>query len=300
MNRDVTIAQQALTDHPHYRYRGCAPDVDDPTRAAGDLDLSVDAWLPGGEVPESPRAQAARVKAAKAVCGACPVLALCRTWAGQVGDDGRLAEREGIAGGLTALERHREFIASRPHGLAPAEPVPVEQFETPQKQAILHTLAAHAEPELVAAAAGMDARTASWQRSKLASMLGLDRRSATRMELLAEAGRRGLLVGVEVVPDDGAVLAVPRPVRPSRRSPASASTPVAPAVEEQPVPTVAELEAMAAVPPPAVRLPALRRSWWAAIDGQLALDLDRALDTNPPAPARHRTTSRTHLLEAAA
>ena len=41
---DPKTASELLTDHPYFRYRGCAPDPDMPGVAAGDPSLSVDAW----------------------------------------------------------------------------------------------------------------------------------------------------------------------------------------------------------------------------------------------------------------
>ncbi|BCK73974.1 hypothetical protein Srufu_079270 (plasmid) [Streptomyces libani subsp. rufus] len=89
-----------LTEHRHYAYRGCAPDLDEPTRAQGDLNLGVDAWLPYTEDDgEQPSVRIAREKAAAAVCQACPVLAQCRAYGLAETPDGKLAEPEGVFGG---------------------------------------------------------------------------------------------------------------------------------------------------------------------------------------------------------
>ncbi|RIH58166.1 hypothetical protein D3C59_36895, partial [Streptomyces sp. SHP22-7] len=71
-------ALTALLEHPHYRYRGCAPDPDDPRVAAGDNTVSVDAWqapdVDGGEARE---VREAREAAAIDVCVGCPVMVQC-------------------------------------------------------------------------------------------------------------------------------------------------------------------------------------------------------------------------------
>jgi hypothetical protein len=202
---DSKTAQQELTDHPYYRYRGCAPDPDDPRLAAGDNNLLVDAWqapdVDGGEEAE---ARQERVRAAKAACARCPVLGACGVYGASVGPDGRLAERHAILGGLTATERTRALVEERqaaPVVVVP-EPAPVEQLQTEQKLAVLRALAAHSDPERVAGAAGVDVRTANWQRTRLATQLGLPR-SVSRRELLDAAVARGLLRSDEVVDDPG-------------------------------------------------------------------------------------------------
>ncbi|MFJ9799794.1 WhiB family transcriptional regulator [Streptomyces sp. NPDC101145] len=205
-------AWRTLTDHPHYRYRGCQPDPEQPTRAAGDPDLSVNAWLPyTGDGMENQAARHARERAAIAVCGFCPVRDACRAYANTLTEDGLLAEPEGIWGGERALERHRALIASRAATEPAPEPVAgrvrvgeekLAEARTPAKRAVLRALARHTDPEMVAARAGMDLRTANWHRSALVSLLGLDKETATREELLAEAVSYGLLPDtVRIVPD---------------------------------------------------------------------------------------------------
>lgn len=221
---DSLAAYEAWTTHRHYRYRGCAPDVDDPRRAAGNPDLSLDAWsgedLDGGE-PQ--RERLARERAAVEVCLGCPVMVLCDAYASSVTADGRLAEPAGIWGGRLALERHRAFIARR-HEVAAA--APVRLIATKQRLRVLHALAAHVDAEAVAAAAGVDVRTANWQRSRLTTQLNLDRQSATRAELLRVAVERGLLDGSVVVADDGLVPAVPPAGGPDRVVDAHVSEPL--------------------------------------------------------------------------
>lgn len=277
---DPITTRDELTDHPRYRYRGCAPDVDQPRMAAGDLRLPVGAWqgpdMDGGEDQNDRRVREA---AAIEVCVSCPVMVQCLAYGSSVTADGKLAEQHAILGGMTALERHRAFVKKR-HEVT--EPAPDGQLRTKQKLAVLKALAAHTDPYEVAAAAAMDVRTANWQRSILVTKLSLQR-DATRRELLAEASRRGLLDGVAVVDDDGTVPAVPAPTKmldapapstvdlfapdplpswgPSTDDPSVAEVPEAPDGED----TTAE----------PVRVRAPRRDRFAAIVGQLSIeDLD--------------------------
>ncbi|KAF0646594.1 MULTISPECIES: WhiB family transcriptional regulator [Streptomyces] len=205
-------AWRTLTDHPHYRYRGCQPDPEQPARAAGDPDLSINAWLPyTGDGQENQADRHARERAAIVVCGFCPVKAACLAYATTLTADGLLAEPEGIWGGLRALERHRALIASRTHTTSPVacadagqQPTAEKLAEarTPAKTAVLRALARHTDPDLVAAAAGLDVRTANWHRSALVSLLGLDKETTTREQLLHAAVAYGLLPDtVRIVPD---------------------------------------------------------------------------------------------------
>ncbi|MFG2532801.1 WhiB family transcriptional regulator [Streptomyces sp. NPDC048516] len=187
-----------LTEHRHYAYRGCAPDLDEPTRAQGDLELGVDAWLPYTEDDgEAPSVRIAREKAAAAVCASCPVLAQCRAYGLAETPDGKLAEPEGVLGGMRSLERHRDLIARRRTAeptvaLAAGDPR-LDEARTPQKQAVLAALARESDEELVAYRAGMDVRTANWHRAILTGLLGLDKDVASRGELLARAAELGVL-----------------------------------------------------------------------------------------------------------
>lgn len=234
---DVRLAREALTDHRFYKYRGCAPDSARPDRAAGNPDLSVDAWFPpdrnGGEDQAE---RTAREDATIEVCLACPVMVLCDAWASQVDDDGKLAEPHGVAGGRRSLERHQALVKARTQaqqavwllvalvaagrvaelvllsravqGEAVVERSALEECRSEQKQAVLRGLAASSDEDEVARLAGLDTRTANWHRSKLCQALGLDRESATRMELLRAARRRGLLPdGLVLVPDGPRVVA---------------------------------------------------------------------------------------------
>ncbi|MGW3407503.1 WhiB family transcriptional regulator, partial [Streptomyces zhihengii] len=178
-------AHESLTGHPYYRYRGCAPDPDQPGRAAGNPAVPVTAWDdPTADGGEDQKARNARRAAAIDVCVECPVMVACLTYAMTV-TDGRLTEPHGIFGGTTGLERHRRHIKRvAEERRRSADEELVAQLATVQRMAVLTALAGQWEPHLVARAAGVDVRTANWQRSKTVTLLGLDR-SASRMELLA-------------------------------------------------------------------------------------------------------------------
>jgi hypothetical protein len=180
------------------------------------VSLSLDAWHGDDRDGSEPqREREARQAAAVEVCLSCPVMVQCDAYASSVVvEDGqaRLAEPAGVWGGRTALERHRAFIRRRHEVVVPA---PRRLVLTGQREAVLLALAAHTVPELVAGAAGVDVRTANWQRRRLVTMLALPQ-AVSRRELLAAAVDRGLLDGSVVVGDDGSVPAVPPPAAPSR------------------------------------------------------------------------------------
>jgi hypothetical protein len=215
---DSIALREAWEEHPHFRYRGCAPDADVPGMAAGDPSLSLDAWHGEDRDGSEPqRERLAREAAAVEVCLNCPVMVACDAYANSVTTEGgkaRLAEPAGIWGGRLALERHRAFIKRR-HEVA--VPAPDRLVMTEQRVAVLRALAVDADPVRVAAAAGVDLRTANWQRRRLVTMLALPQ-EATRTELLTAAVERGLLDASVVVADDGSVPAVPPPA-PSRATP---------------------------------------------------------------------------------
>ncbi|WP_331756282.1 WhiB family transcriptional regulator (plasmid) [Streptomyces sp. NBC_01590] len=205
---DPISARQQLVDDRHYKYRGCAPDEDDPTVSAADPDVTLDAWGPyTGDGAEPQKTRFDRERVAKQICARCPVLSLCRSYAHTtvVDADGveHLVEPEGVMGGELALTRHRALIARRHAatvGTNPAAEVQaaavvrdLSEGRTPQKRAVLHALARETDPELVAYRAGMDLRTANWHRSALVTMLGLDKERATRDQLLTAAVDQGLL-----------------------------------------------------------------------------------------------------------
>jgi hypothetical protein len=258
---DSTTLRQLWLEHPFFRYRGCAPDPDAPMRMAGNPSLPVGAHhAPDAFAPESQAVRIAREEAAVEVCLNCPVMVQCDAYASSVTAEGRLAEPDGVWGGRRALERHKALIAAR-HA-APA--APDRRFATPQKQAVLRAFAAVWDPYEVAAAAGVDVRTANWQRSNLTTLLGLPR-TASRGQLLAAAAERGLLEDVVVVADDGSVPAVPPPTR--------MPTPPEPVTETTVEP--ASAGARTALPEPGpyepTRVPRPRRDRFTDIDGQLAL-----------------------------
>jgi hypothetical protein len=176
----------------------------------GNPDLPLGAHhAPDVDGGEDQRTRQARERAAVEVCLSCPVVVACDRYANSVTAEGRLAEPEGVWGGRRALERHRAFIAHRQELVAPAAD---RAFQTKQRQAVLKALASFADPDDVAAWAGVDLRTANWQRSRIVGLLSLDKATATRRQVLEEAVRRGLLDASLVVADDGTVPAVPPPL----------------------------------------------------------------------------------------
>lgn len=196
-------ARQNLMTHRLYRYRGCAPDVDNPALAAGNVELPVTVWeAPDVDGGEDQAARKAREAAAIEVCVDCPVMVQCMEFGASVNAAGKLAVPHGILGGMTALERHKALVRERQAEPVVAEPAPDQELRTPQKLAVFRAWAAYELPEDVARAAGMDLRTANWQRSILKTKLGL-KKDATRMEVLQAAVARGLLSAGEVVRHPG-------------------------------------------------------------------------------------------------
>ncbi|MFE7111729.1 hypothetical protein ACFU9W_36515 [Streptomyces sp. NPDC057600] len=215
---DPIAARQQLVDDRHYKYRGCAPDEDNPTVSAADPDVPLDAWGPyTGDGAEPQKTRIDREKAAMAICTRCPVLALCHTYANTTVADAEgvehLVEPEGVMGGELALTRHRALIARR-HAATTGGLLAVEvrgdvvvrdlsEGRTPQKRAVLAALARETDPELVAYRAGLDLRATNWHRSALVTLLGLDKERATRDQLLAAAMDQGLLPRSTRVRPDG-------------------------------------------------------------------------------------------------
>ncbi|MFB8122085.1 hypothetical protein ACFVG1_12935 [Streptomyces bacillaris] len=211
---DAIAARQRLVDDRHYKYRGCAPDPELPGMSAGDPDVPLDAWGPYTEDGAEPqKVRLDRERSALQICGRCPVLGLCRTYANttvaEVDASGRqvehLVEPEGIFGGQKALARHKALI-ERKHAEAATGVTPgwdLADARTPQKLAVLHALAAEVADVRVAHRAGMDLRTCNWHRSVLCQLLGLDKETATRDELLQVAVLRGLLPSAGGVVWDG-------------------------------------------------------------------------------------------------
>ncbi|MFD9004485.1 WhiB family transcriptional regulator [Streptomyces sp. NPDC059582] len=209
----TAAALEAWQSHRHFKYRACAPDPSNPRVLAARPDLSVNTHVPADRDGAEPQAErVAREQAAVELCLGCPVMVLCDAYATSVTPDGRLAQPDGVWGGRLARERRAAFAESR-HEVTVA--APDSQLRTDQKQDVLLALAmcADGDAESVAAAAGVDVRTANWQRSRLVTQLNLVKGKATRAQLLAEAVRRGLLDASLVVVDDGQVLAVPVSVK---------------------------------------------------------------------------------------
>jgi hypothetical protein len=201
----AAAARAEWVEHRFFKYRGCAPDPSDPRVLAARPDLPVDTHHPADrDGPEPQEDRVRREHAAVELCLGCPVMVACDRYANSVTPDGRLAQPDGVWGGRLAKERREAFKARR-HRVAVA--APVGQLQTDQKHAVLLALAMcpDGRAESVAAAAGVDVRTANWQRSRLVTQLNLCKSAATRMELLSEAVRRGLLDASLVVADDGSV-----------------------------------------------------------------------------------------------
>jgi hypothetical protein len=271
-------------EHPHFKYRGCQPDPDEPLRMAGNPALHVGAHHgPDAFAPEGQRERRAREAAAVEVCLSCPVMVACDAYASSVTADGRLAEPDGVWGGRTALERHKALIRAR-HAVPAA---PNRRFQTAQKRAALAALARCWEPFEVAAEAsrllalwgegpegGMDVRTANWQRSSLVRLLGLPR-DVSRMRALAAARERGLLEGVVVVADDGSVPAVPPPTKLPASEPVVVPAPVLVAAESASLESAdaGRVGAVLPIRPGRSHVPRhSRRSRVRVIPGQLSLD----------------------------
>ncbi|MFI8792605.1 hypothetical protein [Streptomyces sp. NPDC055105] len=207
-----TAAYQELVDHKNYRYRGCAPDPDEPWLAAGGTEqdgktvrVPLSAWsapdLDGGE-PQDVRI--AREAAAIDVCVGCAVMVACARYANTVDSEGHVTEPQGVLGGERGLDRHRRLIARRHEVVAAA---PDARFDTDQKRDILKALALRWDAREVAQVALMDIRKANWHRSNVANLLGLPK-TATRMQVLEAAQARGLVPASWVRADDGTVPAV--------------------------------------------------------------------------------------------
>lgn len=258
----AAAARAVWVEHRHFKYRGCAPDPSNGRVLAARPDLPVDTHFPAdrdGHEPQSVRV--AREAAAVELCLGCPVMVACDRYANSVTPDGRLAQPDGVWGGRLAKERREAFAARRHKVVAAPELVVL----TDQQCAVLLALAMcpGGSAESVAAAAGMDVRTANWQRSRLVTLLNLSKASATRRELLAEAVRRGLLDASLVVADDGSVPAW-SPVTVAHAPVASVDAEGAPAGQAaSSAAGVPEVQGRAAAP--------ARRRRFHAVEGQLAL-----------------------------
>lgn len=207
-------AYNALTEHPRFKYRGCAPDPDEPHLAVGSQELEdgrrvrvpVTSWqapdIDGGEPTD---VRVARETAAIDVCVECPVMMACHTYSNTLDADGKLVEEFAVLGGERWQTRTRRLVEAR-SGMVP-EAAPDDRFATDQKKAILKALALRWDAREIAQVALMNIRTANWQRSHLANLLGLSK-DATRMQLLEAAQARGLIDAAWVRADDGSVPAV--------------------------------------------------------------------------------------------
>jgi hypothetical protein len=201
----AAAARAVWAEHRFFKYRGCAPDPVNPRVLAADPGLPVDTHFPADRDGQEPKVvREAREAAAVELCLGCPVMVECDRYANSVTAEGRLAQPDGVWGGRLAKER-REAFAARRHEVAQA--APDVQVRTDQKRDVLLALAMCPDGDAgaVAAAAGVPVRTANWQRSRLVTQFNLNKASATRRELLAEAVRRGLLDAAVVVADDGSV-----------------------------------------------------------------------------------------------
>ncbi|MFB9558684.1 WhiB family transcriptional regulator, partial [Streptomyces roseoviridis] len=169
--------------------------------SAADPTLPLDAWGPriaDGDLEQAERHE--QTRRAIEICGRCPILDACRTYANTETPEGLLAEPDGIWGGQTSLERHRALIGRRT--AQPVSDVQIAEAGSEPKRRLLAALARETDEELVAYRAGMDVRTANWHRSALCSLLGLDKETATRQQLLDFARHHDLLpANVRIVPD---------------------------------------------------------------------------------------------------
>ncbi|WP_329125966.1 WhiB family transcriptional regulator [Streptomyces sp. NBC_01353] len=249
-----------LTDHRFYAYRGCAPEPDLPGYSAADPDVPLDAWTGStvdGGLPQRERLD--QQKAAVAICGRCPVLDACRAYGNAEIPDGGLVEPDGIWGGQLPLERHRALIARRnaQPGTGPTlSPDRIAEAGSVPKRRLLRALARERDTELVAYRAGMDVRTANWHRSSLCSLLGLDKESTTREQLLTVARTVGLLPsGVRIVPDGRWPIAAAPTTDGSRQRRLAPGQPVQLAIPGLPdYPRATQAAAAPRTSPPAPRL----------------------------------------------
>lgn len=180
-------ALSRLREHRWWPYRACAPDPDQPSRAAGDPGVEVTAWLtPDGE---SQAERHTREETATGLCARCPVRDACLAYA--LGDTGGPGEAWHVWGGMTAYQRdallkQRRLEAARDQ--QPAVP-PVSELDL----TVLRALAVNHTPKAVARAAGLTVTRANWHRSRLLTALNLSPRTTSRMRLIYRARLVGLL-----------------------------------------------------------------------------------------------------------
>ena len=192
-----------LKQHPHYRYRACAPHWDNPQACAADDTVGRAVFFSVDEEPQ--RERLAREAAAKRLCASCPVVEACREYA--VGDGPVLREPHQIWGGTNPSER-RDILARRVLEREQDGPLPLDELTTPQRQDVLRALAMHDTEEKVQAEAGLSERTTRWQISSLYRLLHVPK-PGRRFELLWE--HRALLLDAAreagVMPEVAPVLA---------------------------------------------------------------------------------------------
>lgn len=196
--REARYALSALMALPDYPKRYCAPAPGNPAVCARDGATPTSLWCTPDE--EAKGARHIRVLRAKAACARCPIRQAC----GQYAID---FEEWNVWGGLEANERRRIRQRRNAAATSVAAAAPVVSAK---RSAVLLALAAHYAPAAVAAAAGMPEQTAAWQRARLVTVLHLDPRAATRMDLLQAARTAGLLdPTVPLIPNPRVVAAVP-------------------------------------------------------------------------------------------
>lgn len=198
-HREQLAAYDRLTGHPHYGYRACAPDPDNPAVTAADPDVRVDVWLTPDQERQTDRPL--REQQALALCAGCPIQEACLSYALQHETGGKALD---IWGGMTGEQRkdtlrREQAITAQP----PAGPTELDLR-------VLYALAAHRTPAAVARAAGLTVTRANWHRSKLCTALGLDGDTTTRTQLLYAARRAGHLDPTTPIrPDRGITAAIP-------------------------------------------------------------------------------------------
>ncbi|MEU2453838.1 WhiB family transcriptional regulator [Streptomyces sp. NPDC012765] len=179
LNDDKYAALVDLEAHAAWPLRSCAV-----TDELGTLLVDPEVFFtPGAEHEE----------AAKTVCGGCPVLGACRSYA--LGGTGWW-ESDGIWGGMTVEERRAERRSQRKRRTRDARqgeqrPTPVENWmPSPAQEALLQVLADC--PDLRAAADTMSTPfpNTRWVYSQLCEQLGLHQDELPVAEVVKQATAR--------------------------------------------------------------------------------------------------------------